>query len=265
MNIYRLELKRTRKSTLLWILSLCAGTAFLFWMYPAFADNTVALNEILKNYPEALQVSFGLSGGQIGSIPGFYSFIVTFLILCGAVQATSLGITALSGETAGKTADFLLTKPLPRHRVITAKLLAALTDVVLTSAAFVGSAVVMAIAVRTSEFDWTPFMLMSLAFLWVQVIFVALGLLTGAVAIRIRSVLPVSLSMVFGFFIVGMAAATLEVRDLYYLSPFKYFDTTEILRGNGYHGSFVLTAILVTGLSILLAYLVYIRRDIHSA
>lgn len=265
MNIYRLELKRTRKNTLLWMISLCAATAFLFWMYPAFAANAVAINDMLQNYPEAFQTSFGFTGDQMGTVPGFYSFIVTFLILCGAVQAASLGITALSGETAGKTADFLLTKPLPRHRVITAKLLAALTDVVLTSAAFVGSAVVMAIAVSTSEFDWTPFVLMSLAFLWVQVIFVALGLLTGAVVLKIRSVLPVSLSMVFGLFIVGMVAATLEVRDLYYLSPFKYFDTTEILRTNAYQGSFVVTALLVTGISILLSYLVYIRRDIHAA
>ena len=129
MNIYLHELRFYRKNTLLWIVSLCVGALFLFWMFPAFAGNAATISELLQNYPEIIQKAFGLSLDKISTVPGFYSFIITFLMLCGAVQSISLGISVLTKETTGKTADFLLTKPLTRGRVLTAKLLATLTCV----------------------------------------------------------------------------------------------------------------------------------------
>jgi len=96
------------------------------------------------------------------------------------------------------------------------------------------------------------------------VIFLALGFVVGAVIPKIRSVLPLSLSTVFGFFIVGMVAATLNQKSLYYLSPFKYFDTVAILETSAYQTSFLLTGALVTLVAVLSGYAVYIRRDIHT-
>ena len=265
MNIFLHELRFYRKNTFLWIASLCAGTVFLFWMFPAFAGNTSALTEALQNYPDVIRKAFGLSFDKIGTVPGFYSFIITFLMLCGAVQATTLGISVLAKETTGKTADFLLTKPLRRSRVLTAKLLATFSCVLLTSAVFIAAATAMAMAVKSVDFDFAPFLLMSLAFFLIQVIFLSIGFVMGATIPKIRSVLPISLSTVFGFFIVGMVASALNQTDLYYLTPFKYFDTVAILETSSYQASYVLTGAAVTVLAVLAAYIVYIRRDIHAA
>jgi len=265
MNIFLHELRFYRKNTLLWILSLCAGTLLLFWMYPAFANNTVSLNEVLKNYPDFIQKGFGLSADKIGTIPGFYSFIVTFLMLCGAVQAMMLGISVLAKEATGKTADFLLTKPVTRSHVLSAKLLAVFTCIVITSAAYIATASAIATAVSNAPFDFKPFLMMSMAFFFLQVIFIALGFMLGAVIPKIRSVLPLSLSIVFGFFIIGMVAATLDQKNLYYLSPFKYFDTITILEKSTYQASFMIMGVLVTTVAVFTGYMVYTRRDIHSA
>ena len=265
MNIYLHELRFYRKNTLLWIVSLCAGTLFLFWMFPAFASNAATISELLQNYPAIIQKAFGLSMDKISTVPGFYSFIITFLMLCGAVQAISLGISVLTKESTGKTADFLLTKPLTRGHVLTAKLMAILTCVVVTSAVFIGAATAMAFVFQNAAFDYTPFLLMSLAFFFIQVIFLALGIAIGAMVPKIRSVLPVSLSTVFGFFILGMVAAAMDLGDLYYLTPFKYFDTISILETSAYKLSFAATGAAVTVLAVLVGYIVYTRRDIHAA
>lgn len=265
MNIYLHEMRFYRKNTLLWIISLCAGTLFLFWMYPAFANNTASLNEVLKNYPDFIQKGFGLSVDKIGTVPGFYSFIVTFLMLCGAVQAMMLGISVLAKEATGKTADFLLTKPVTRGHVLSAKLLAVFTCVTITSVTYIATASAIATAVANAPFDYKPFLMMSLAFFFLQVIFMAFGFMLGAVIPKIRSVLPLSLSTVFGFFIIGMVAATLDQKNLYYLSPFKYFDTIAILETSTYQASFLLTGVLVTLAAVLVGYAVYTHRDIHAA
>jgi ABC-2 type transport system permease protein len=264
MNIYLHELRFYRKNTLLWIVSICAGTLFLFWMYPAFAGNAAAISEVLRNYPDAIQKAFGLSMDKISTVPGFFSFIVSFLMLCGAVQAITLGISVLTKETTGKTADFLLTKPLTRAHILTAKLFATFTCVAVTSAVFIGAAAAFAAAFSTAAFDYLPFLLMSLAFFFIQVIFLALGLLIGAVVPKIRAVLPVSLSTVFGFFILGMVAAAMDLHDLYYVSPFKYFDTVPILETSAYQVSFVATGAAVAALAVLAAFVVFTRRDVHA-
>jgi ABC-2 type transport system permease protein len=265
MNIYKHEIRSYWKNTLIWIASLCAGTLFLFSMFPAFANNAGAIGDVLKNYPPVIQKAFGLSIDQISNIPGFYSFIITFLSLCGAVQAMNLGISVVAKETTGKTADFLLTKPVTRKSIISAKLLSVLTCIAATSAIFIGVAVALAMAVKTKDFDYTPFMLMSLSFFFIQVIFAALGFVTAVMIPKIRSVLPVSLSVVFGFFIIGTVAATLNLNEAYYLSPFKYFDTTEILKNSAYKPSFVIVGAVVVAVSVLVSYVLYSKKDIHAA
>ena len=265
MNIYLHELRSYRKNTLLWIAGLGAGALFMFWMFPTFAQNIAPLQQMLANFPPVVQAAFGLSVERIGSVTGFYSFVVTFLMLCGAVQAMNLGVSVMTKEQTGKTADFLLTKPRARGGVAAAKLLAAFTCVAATSAVYIGVTTGMAAAVSAEPVEYGPFLLMSLAFFFVQVIFLAMGFFTGAVWPKIRSVLPVSLSTVFGFYIVGMVAAALEREDLYYLSPFKYFDTVHILMKSSYQPSFLVTGAAVTALCVLAGMIVFVRRDVHAA
>jgi ABC-2 type transport system permease protein len=265
MNIYFHELRSYRKNTIIWIAAICAGALLFFSMFPAFANNAGELAKVLKNYPPVVQKAFGLSMDQISNIPGFYSFIITFLTLCGAVQAMNLGISVVAKETTGKTADFLLTKPVTRKSVITSKLLAVFTCIAVTSGVYIGVSTALAMAVKVKDFDFTPFILMSLSFFFLQVIFLALGFVIAVVVPKIRSVLPVSLSVVFGFFIIGAVTATLNLEDLYYLSPFKYFNTTDILKASAYKPSFVIVGALVVAVSVLISYVLYSKKDIHAA
>jgi ABC-2 type transport system permease protein len=265
MNIYLHELRTYRKNTIIWIASLCAGTLLLFSMFPAFANNAAQLADVLKNYPVVVQKAFGLSMDTIGSIPGFYSFIITFLSICGAIQAMTLGISVLAKETTGKTADFLLTKPVKRSTVVTAKLLAVFTCIAVTSAVYIGVATAIATGVSKDPFDYSLFMLLSLSFFFLQLIFLAIGFVIAAVIPKIKGVLPVSLSMVFGFFIIGAVAATLNLPDAYYLSPFKYFDTTDILKTSSYKPSFMIMGALVVLLAVIFSYVIYTKKDVHAA
>lgn len=264
MNIYLHELRSYRKNTFIWIVALSAAVAFLFMMFPAFSANAGEVTKAFERYPKAVQAAFSIDVGNIGTVPGFYSFIITFLTVCGAVQAMNLGISVIAKETTGKTADFLHTKPVSRWSVITSKLLAVFTCVTVTSAVFVGIATAMAFA-QNKPFDYTPFLMMSLSFFFVQVIFLAVGFVMAVVIPRIKSVLPVSLSTVFGFFIIGTVAAMLEVKDLNYLSPFKYFDSVEILKNSAYEPSFVIVGAAIVALAITASYVLYSRKDIHAA
>ncbi len=263
VNIYRQELRAHLKNTLIWMASLCGALVLFFAIFPSFASAADDMVKLMEGFPKEVQNSFGVPIKLIPTVNGYYSFILTYLVLCGAIQAMHLGLAVLGKEAAGKTVDFLLTKPVTRAQALTAKLLAAFTLLAATSAVYLAAAVASAQAVSFG-FAMKPFLLLSLSFFFVQLIFLALGFLVAAIAPKIRSMLPVALGTAIGFFILGMIAAALEERKLFVLTPFKYFDTAYILTNQAYEPLYPIIGAAFVVLSVIAAFWVYRKKDIHA-
>ncbi|MCX6563042.1 MAG: ABC transporter permease subunit [Candidatus Aminicenantes bacterium] len=264
MNIYFHELRSYRKNTIIWVLSVGAATVMFLSMFTIYYESAGELVRLFQAFPDAILKAFGMDVAKIATLPGFYSFILGFLVLCGAIQAMNLGISALGREATGKTADFLLTKPVTRTQVITAKLLAVLTHLAVSSAVFLLVASASAFSVSAGGFDYGTFLMMTLSFFYVQLIFAALGFLVSVIVPKIKSVLPVSLSTVFGFYIVGMVGAALNDDRIYYLSPFKYFDPAYIAQYSAYQPQYAAVGAAVVILAVAAGYLIYKNKDIHA-
>jgi ABC-2 type transport system permease protein len=130
MNMYLHELRAYRKSTIIWTCSMIGLLVFFLSMFPAFSRDAEEFNRLIQGYPEEVRKAFGI-GSNITSFFGFYTYIFFYIVLCGSIQAMNLGISIISKEVRQKTADFLLTKPVKRKQVVTSKLLAVLTALVL--------------------------------------------------------------------------------------------------------------------------------------
>lgn len=83
-------------------------------------------------YPPAVLAALNLKVEIFFTIYGFFSYFLTFGWLIASVQAMNLGVSIVSKEVAGKTADFLLTKPITRARMLTEKLAAITTLILIT-------------------------------------------------------------------------------------------------------------------------------------
>ncbi|WP_462410151.1 ABC transporter permease subunit [Neobacillus sp. Marseille-QA0830] len=264
MNIFLHELKAYRKSTIIWSLSLVAVIILFMSFYSSFSKDAEEFTRLLANYPEAIRQAFGINLDNFFSIIGFYSYPLSFITLCGAIQAMNLGTGIISKETREKTADFLLTKPVTRTRILTAKLLAALVSLVITFAVYAAAAGITALQVQTEDFSMKTFFLLSLTVLFIQLIFLARGIIVSVLVSKIKSVLTVSLATVFGFYFLGMFSATTGDEAKRYLSPFKYFDNAYIMEHAGYEASYLLTGLAIIVLAIAASYLVYVKKDIHA-
>ena len=265
MNIYLHELRSYRKSTIIWILSAGIATALFMSMFTIFSEGSADLVNLFSGFPKEILKAFGMPDiSKFFTLPGFYSFILGFLVLCGAIQAMNLGISSLGREATGKTADFLLTKPITRTRVITAKLLAVLTCLAISSAIFLAVATVSAFSVSPGGFDYGTFLLMTLSFFYLQLIFAALGFIVSVLVTKIESVLPVSLSTVFGFYIIGSVVAALDDERIYYLTPFKYFDPVYIVQNSAYQLKYIIISVAIIMLAVAAGIIVYKRKDIHA-
>ncbi len=262
MNIFVHELKAYRKSTVIWTMSIVAVSAILLLMLPAITEDAEQFKKVLDSYPEAIREGMGITVDSFTSFLGFYSFVIVYILVCGSMQAMNYGTSVLSKETREKTADFLLTKPITRSQVVTAKLLAIITSLVVTNVVYCIFTRIMASSITDEAIDTKLFLLISLSVFFVQLMFMSLGMLISVMMSKVRSVLPISLSVVFGLFIVGMIFGKEE--SVRYITPFKYFEPSYIIKNGSYELSFLIVSIVFVVVSTAMSYVLYNKKDVHA-
>jgi ABC-2 type transport system permease protein len=177
----------------------------------------------------------------------------------------NLGVSILSKETRERTADFLLVKPVSRTKVITAKLLAALTAILVADVIFHVISIIIANAVKVSDFDGKLFFMINLTLFFIQLILFSLGMAVSVFFKKLKSVLPISLGTVFGFYMAGALIATGENEAAArYISPFRYFDTAYIIQHAAYEASYLAVGAVIAAAAVTVTYIVYTKKDIHA-
>jgi len=264
MNIFLHELKSYRRSTIVWAISLSAIAILFLLMYPAFTKDVVASKNILAHFPQTLREAVGLSLTNFFTIAGFYAYLMTYVLLAGSIQAMNLGVGVISKEESGKTAEFLLTKPVSRQAVITSKLLAAVCLLVMTNIIFIVVSLVMARIVSRDIYSIKTFVLIAATLFLIQIAFVAIGALFAVLIPKIKSVITVTLPTVFAFFIIGTLGAILGNDNIRYISPFKYYDTSFIINHSAMETKFLIIELLIVVIALMISYLIFMKKDIRA-
>ena len=103
--------------------------------------------------------------------------------------------------------------------------------------------------------------MISITLFFIQLIFLALGVIVSVIFPKIKSVISVSLGTVFAFFMLGMIASSTDDTVLRYLTPFNYFDSFYIIDHAAYETSFIVTGAIVMIVAIVTSYTVYRKKD----
>lgn len=265
MNMYLHELKSLRKTAVIWTCAFIALAALYFSIYPSMVNDAADFKELLEKYPAAVRAMLGINLDYITSILGFYSMIFSFIILCGAIQAMNMGVSILSKESREKTCDFLLVKPVSRMEIVSAKLLASITTIILTDVVFFGISLFMANSVKTSDFSIKLFLMINLTMFFIQLIFLSIGILLSVLINKLRSVLSISLGTVFGFYMIGAIISTGKANAAArFISPFKYFDAAYIIKNGSYEVPYMIFSAVIIIISIIASYFIYDKKDIAA-
>ncbi len=264
-NIYRHEFRARLKSVIIWSLALTAMVMFFFSIFPAFADQAALTNQMLAKFPPALLEAFGINKMDLSTVLGFYGFIFVFAQLCLAVQAGNYGFGLVSIEENEWTADFLLSKPVTRGQVLTSKLLAALTSLLLTDLVMVGVSF-LAITIFRGTRDYNPAILILLfaSMVILQLFFLGIGLVISLLVKRVRSVTPYSLGLAFGMYVLSAFSGIFGDVKLEYITAFKHLDPAYIVKQGAFNTPLVLINVAVTLVALSVSYWLYIRRDIPA-
>lgn len=266
MNIYSREVKSKLRSALIWSASITLLVLMFMSFYPGFASDEAIWDMVLENYPEVMLKAMGMTGVNMASVIGYFTFCLLFAQICLAVQASQFGFSILSEEERDMTADFLLTKPIRRSKAFFAKLAAAVTGLVITNAVFWG-ATFLSIEIFKEGHDYDPNMfvrLLSTVILF-QLFFLGVGMVISMSVKKIKSTLSFSMALAFGMYIISATSSIIGEDRLSYITPFKYFEPNAFVLDGKYDPVMIIICGSVIVASITAAFFLYKRRNIRTA
>jgi len=264
MNIIIQELKNNRRFMMIWTFSLAAILVVFMLIYPAMLDQASAYKDIFAGIPKEVLEALSINIDTLLSYNGFYGYIYIYLLIALGVMGMILGLSMFSKEITGKTADFLLTKPLTRTKIITYKITAGIWIVLMTNVILTLFGIIMKLILSDNGEGLKVMLLISLSGFFTQLIFFALGLFLGILRKRIRFISSFSMSVVFGFFILSMVSQIMEEKVLYYLTPFRYFDANALIMKGAYETKYLALTFIIVLVFLGLSYVVFEKKDIHA-
>jgi ABC-2 type transport system permease protein len=264
-NVFRQEFKMHLRSAITWSVAVALLILVFVSLFSSFAQQAELLNEMMAKFPPQLLTAFGMTGVNLTTVLGYFGFLFLFVQLCLAIQAAGYGFGLVSVEEREWTADFLLAKPVKRAHVLTSKLLAALSGLIVTDVVvWVTSIVFINLFKGDATYETGPLVVLLLSIVPFQLFFLAVGLVISLLVKRVRSVTPYAMALGFGMYVLSVFGDMLGESVLEKLTPFKHFDPNYIVQHSALNLPLVLISVSAIVIALVGSYVLYARRDIPA-
>jgi len=197
-NLLINELKKNFKSFVIWLIILAAINACMFAGFESVASAAESTKDMLSQYPEAFVKAMNLDQFDMTNILHYFasrSYIIVTLF--GSIFAVMLSSCILSKEESDRTIEFLISKPITRHEIVSAKYLCVLIYLLLFNVLFATSNYVFMEIFKTSDFAIEPFLLVSLGSFLIHLIFASVCYLLSVFITNTKAIISVSFGTVF--------------------------------------------------------------------
>ena len=261
MTLVQHELKQSRISLIVWTLSIASLLAVCVFLYPSMKNEMDAVSEMFSSMG-SFTAAFGMDKVSFGTLTGFYVVECGNIVgLGGAFFAALCGISALAKEEKEHTAEFLMTHPVSRWRVVTDKMISVILQLVILNAVVYLTAVV-SVALIGEDIPWKELNLLHLAYLLLQVETAAVCF--GISAFLRRSGMGIGLGLAMLFYFLNLVANITEEADfLKYITPFGYAEGADIVNDLSLNGEMLAVGAVFTVAGIVIAYVKYCRKDLR--
>lgn len=260
MTLVKHELKQGKMSLIVWASSIIFLMVICVLLFPEMKGEMDTVGDMFASMGSFTQ-AFGMDRISFGSLLGFYAVECgNILGLGGAFFAAFYAVTMLAKEEKDHTAEFLLTHPVSRVRVITEKLTAVMLQIVLLNLTVLASSLI-SIACIGEEIPWKELLLLHLAYFILQVELA--GICFGISAFLRRGSIGIGLGIATMMYFLNLISNITEKAEfLKYFTPFAYAEGTDIVTDVTLDGGLVAIGLVCGVLGIAAAYWKYCKKDI---
>ncbi|GFI26773.1 hypothetical protein IMSAGC012_01896 [Lachnospiraceae bacterium] len=261
MTLVKHELKQGKTSLLIWTAAIGFLLAICIFLFPEMKGQMDSVSDMFSSMGSFTE-AFGMDRLNFGTLIGFYAVECgNILGLGGAFYAALCAAGILSKEEKDKTAEFLLTHPVSRKRIMTEKLIAVLVQItamnIMIYAISVGSIAVVGEAIPLKEIS-----LLHLAYYLLQLELA--GICFGISSFLRKGSAGVGLGIAAMMYFLNLIANIADVAEfLKYITPFGYCEGADIVANGRLDGVMVAVGAVIGLGGIMAAYLKYTKKDIH--
>ncbi len=261
MTLLKHELRQGKNTLLIWTAAIGFLLAVCIFLFPEMKGQMDGIGDVFSSMG-AFTAAFGMDRLNFGTLVGFYAIECgNVLGLGGAFFASLCAVGILSKEEKDKTAEFLLTHPVKRSRIVTEKLLAVVIQIVVMNLViYILSAGAMGLI--GEEIPWKELNLLHLAYFLLQLELA--GICFGISAFMPRGSVGIGLGIATMMYFLNLVANMAEVAEpLKYVTPFGYCEGADIVTNGSLDTKLVIIGMVIALAGIVAAYLKYTRKDIH--
>ncbi len=260
MTMIRHELKQNKVSLAVWTAAIGALFAVCILIFPEMKEEMDGVSDMFSSMGSFTE-AFGMDKISFGTLTGFYAVECgNILGLGGAFFAALAAVSVLAKEEKEHTAEFLLTHPVSRARIVTEKLIAVYLQILILNAAVyilsIGS-----IAMIGEEIPWKEISLLHAAYLILQLEIA--GICFGISAFLRHGSMGIGLGVAAVLYFLNLIANITESAEfLRYVTPFGYAEGADIVSNASLDVKLILLGLCYGAAGVAAAYMKYCRKDI---
>ncbi len=260
MTIIRHELKQSRISLVIWTAVIGLLFAVCIFMYPEMKGEMEDITDMFASMGSFTQ-AFGMDRISFGSLTGFYAIECgNILGLGGALFASLCAVSVLSKEEKEHTAEFLLSHPVSRVRIITEKLISVFVQIFVMNVAVFGISVI-SIAIVGEDIPWKEISLLHIAYVLLQIELA--GICFGVSAFLKRGSIGIGLGIAAVMYFLNIIANIADSASfLKYITPFGYAEGSDIVADLKIDIGLVIIGMALGIAGIVAGYIKYNKKDI---
>lgn len=261
MTIVKHEFRQGRTSFLIWTCAIGFLLTVCIFLFPEMKSEMGEINDLFASMG-SFTAAFGMDRLNFGTLMGYYAVECgNILGLGGAFYSAFCAVNILSKEEKGRTAEFMLTHPVSRVRIITEKLTAVLLQISgMNLIIYVLSVISMLII--GEEIPWKELCLLHLAYYILQMELAGICFCISAF-IRKGSIGAGLGIAAITYFLNIIANITEKAKFLKYVTPFGYCEGADIVTEGSLDGTKISIGLAMGVIGIIIAYRKYAKKDIY--
>lgn len=261
MTVVKHELRQGKISFWVWTGVIGFLLAVCVFLFPEMKGEMDGISEVFASMG-SFTAAFGMDKLNFGTLIGYYAIECgNVLGLGGAFFAALCAVGILSKEEKEHTAEFLLVHPVSRKRIVTEKLIAVFLQItVMNAVIYVLSTGSMAMI--GEEIPWKELNLLHGSYYILQLELA--GICFGISAVLRKGSIGVGLGIAAIMYVLNLISNIAEAAEfLKYITPFAYCEGAEIVSNSCLDLTKVVIGIVIGSIGIVMAYVVYTRKDIQ--
>lgn len=211
--------------------------------------------------PDVIKKAFNLKMIDFSNYLMYWAYVYQFLLMAVSIYSLILGTGTLVKEENDKTIEYLYANPISRSQIVTSKLLAGITNILIVFVVMFLLSFGIGMILNVKDILNDMFLVFLVSVLPVLVYF-GIGLFLSSI-LRTSNAVSLSLGVFFLTYIVSMMADIVEkLKFLSWASPFNYIIPIDVITNDVDMTKIVVLGILLM-MSIVGSYIAYNKKELY--